>query len=135
MVENRAALDGRQHSGQQAQHDGEQHGRGRQLDRGRKQGDEFFPHAFACDQRFTEIALSQTADVIEILRRQGLVETQPVHGFGMHDRVHPALAHHHLDRIARNHADQPEGDQRDAEEGRDQQAEPLQNKRKHRNSL
>ncbi|MNO74393.1 hypothetical protein D3C76_653900 [compost metagenome] len=123
MVEHRAALERRDHPGEQAEGAGKQHGGEGQLDGGREQGEEFVPDAFAGGQRFAEIALGQVADVVQVLLVQRLVEAEAVHGFGVHLRIDAPLAHHHFHRVAGDQADQREGQQGDAEEGRDQQPE------------
>ncbi|MCY1421276.1 hypothetical protein D9M71_369260 [compost metagenome] len=63
------------------------------------------PDAFAGAQRFAQVAVGQLADVVQVLFRQRLVETEAFHGLGVHFRVYPALTHHHFHRVAGNQAD------------------------------
>ena len=53
--------------------------------------------------------MCQLADVVDVLLVQRLVQTQALHGLGVHFRVYPALTHHDFDRVAGDHANQGKG--------------------------
>ncbi|MNV87464.1 hypothetical protein D3C71_1815860 [compost metagenome] len=131
MVEQRAALERGHHPGDQAQAAGEQQGGEGQFDGRREQGEELVPDAGAGAQRLAQVAPCQLADVVEVLGVQRLVQAQALHGLGVHHRVDPALAHHHLHRVAGDHADQGEGQQGDPEKGGDQQPQTSGDKGQH----
>ncbi|MND77608.1 hypothetical protein D3C80_692930 [compost metagenome] len=120
MIEQRAALEGRDHPGEQANDAGKEQCRQGQLKGCREQCEELGPDAFTGTQRLAKIALGQLADIVQVLLWQWLVQTQALHGLGVHFRVNPAFAHHDFHRVTGYQPYERERQQGDAEKGRDQ---------------
>ncbi len=122
VVEDRAAAHAGDDPCGQAQQQCEDDGAQRQLDGGRKQGEELLEHRLAGNDRLAEIALQHAADVNPVLLEQRLVEsvlgTQQGVAFG----VETAFTDEDLDGIPRDQPDHGEGEQRDADESRNHEA-------------
>ena len=78
-----------------------------------------------------QIALQDAADIVEELHIERPVEAHLMQQLGVALGRDAALAHTHLDRIARHQADQDEGQEDDSEERRYHQPEARQDETEH----
>src|SRR5216684_6316167 len=131
MIEDRVALSGGEDTGGESDQDREEHGRKRELDGGGKQLLELRDHGLMGDQRASEIAAEDMADVCEILDIERAVEAVLVQQLLVTLRGNAALARQRLDGIAGNGVDQQEREQRDPDKGRDDQSQPGEDETQH----
>ena len=131
LVEPRAALDGGEDAGRNAEQHRQHHSEQRQFDRGREQRHELFNDGALGGERDAEIALQDAGDIVEILLPDGQVVAELL----LEDFValgrHAVLAGHREDGIAGEQADKGKGCDRDADDGRHDQSKFLEDEAEH----
>ena len=121
LVIEAAALDRRNRAGRHPDRNGEQHGEERQLERRGEQGQKLGQNFLLRRQRYAEIAVRETPDVVEKLLPNRLVEPQLMAKVRQPLRRHAVLADPHLHRIARHETDRREGQEHQRQKCRDRE--------------
>ena len=117
MVDEGVAVDGRQYTKRNADHDREQQGGKIQFQRRGQTLDEVLGYRSPGRRTLAEVAMEKTGDVAEILLRHRTVQPHLVFHFGQMLRRRERARFHH-GRIARQHISQEETDQAHTEQGR-----------------